>query len=143
MICFRFLRAAERQKDGAGGERAEGGGAELGHAWILSGQCELSPDQSELNTELLRQSLAAVTSNRVRHFVPQDGSQPRIVAREGQDARVHRNLATGQAERIHLLVVEDLELPLVIAPAGRLCDAVSDARDLVVERWVCRDLAFL
>src|SRR3989441_13078417 len=84
MIRFRFLRAAERKEDGAGGERAEGGGAELRHAWIPSGQCKLSPDQSELNAELLRQSLATVTRNRVRHFVSKDGSQARVVAREGQ-----------------------------------------------------------
>jgi hypothetical protein len=84
-----------------------------------------------------------VARDRVRNLVAEHRGEARVVARDRQDPRVHRHLATGQAERIDLLVVDDAELPPIVPALGGFGDARADAPHLIVERGVVRDARLL
>ena len=81
--------------------------------------------------------------DRVRDFVTEHRGEPGVVARHRQDPGVDGDLAAGQRERVHLLVLDDVELPLVVGASGRIGDAPADARHRRVQRGIFRDRRFL
>src|SRR6185436_15378562 len=90
--------------------------------------------------QLLRHALAAVSRNRVRNLVAEHRGEARVVTRDRHHAGVHGHLATGQAERVDLRILDDLELPLIVLALRRIRDATAHARDLLGQTWVGTDL---
>src|SRR6266850_1732214 len=140
MVRFGLLRAAVRQENAYRRAGAKCRRCQLHARRVLLRVADLERGEASLYRELLAHPFAAVTRDRVRDLVTDDRREPRVVTRDRQDAAVDHDLAAREAKRIDLLVLEDLELPLVVGASGRGGDSSSDARHLRIERWVGRDL---
>src|SRR6266850_6775829 len=128
MVRFGLLRAAVRQENAYRRAGAKCRRCQLHARRVLLRVADLERGEASLHRELLAHPFAAVTRDRVRDLVTDDRREPRVVTRDRQDAAVDHDLAAREAKRIDLLVLEDLELPLVVGASGRGGDSSSDAR---------------
>ena len=104
---------------------------------------DLGNRESARDELALGEALRAVARGGVRHLVPEDRREPRVVPRDRKDARVDGDLSARQAERVHLLVLDHRELPLEIGTLRGSGDAAAHTRDLRPRLGCRRDLALL
>src|SRR5690606_38830406 len=152
LVRLPLVGAAEGQEHADGRAHAEGRGEELAHlrGAILQGDVEGYP--AELRCHHLTHALVAVFGDGVRDLVPHHDRERVLVPRNGQQSSIHHDLAARQAERVHLVALDDVELPLVALEPPRIAlplqrhlrgqsDALTDAPHLSRQALVVRELA--
>src|SRR2546430_10244694 len=143
MVGLRLLGATPGQEQPHRGPRAEERGHLLYSPRVVPRQRDLGGGHAHLENEPLTHPLTAVAGDGVGDLVAQDGGESRVVAGDRQKARVHGHLASRQTEGIHLLVLDQTELPLVVGAAGRWGDPPTDAPHLLGGHRICGELGLL
>jgi len=78
-----------------------------------TGQGDIGPDEEKLRDKSLAHPLRTMTGERVRDFMTQDSSETGFVFRDGEDPRIHGDLASREGKGVHgLVILDDGDFPM-------------------------------